>query len=421
MVATGLATAAVVVIVLTKNAYPGDPRISVSSTEGTYIGQCLQIGNSSSAEFRIITDYGSIVLDEPLALFHEAGTVIGVHSGVSSQPPSRMQVLEMADKMMEKQAEMLEQQRGMVTQPHDVRQAQDVQLEMPKKEKEDHEAGTVVGVCNPPQTSSGDDNAHLIGNHAKLTLTGSVVSKTAEVAKAKAANVISVIDRNRPFETVRRPEDFVSPPPTPLEVTPIPRAPLFLPMKGGDIDAPLIGGARDSKHNDEYTSAYATAGNVAIPADNRVIFACHGEILLNFVPEYLLRPLFKACWNRCYPDAPWKNNAESGDDFVCGALFDHFLGTGSVSDDLLDIDQSTADALKEHIEHNKKLNVTNIRVRLISSAGVKLTACWIYATDDVHRWKVDLDAHSKQTLQQSIRWINYHNLTFIRTPTLQPT
>ena len=72
-----------------------------------------------------------------------------------------------------------------------------------------------------------------------------------------------------------------------------------------------------------------------------------------------------------------------------------------MSDDLLDIDQSTADALKEHIEHNKKLNVTNIRVRLISSAGVKLTACWIQATDDVRRWKVDLDADSKQTLQLS--------------------
>ena len=143
--------------------------------------------------------------------------------------------------------------------------------------------------------------------------------------------------------------------------------------------------------------------DVVIPIDDRVIFACHGEILLNFVPDILLRPLFRACWNRCYPDAPWMDNEESGEDFVYGARFDHFLGTGTVTmhDDQshVVIDQMTANALKEF---KKALTyVERIRVRLLSPETDESVTCWIQHTDK-DRWKVDLDADSRQKLQLSI-------------------
>ena len=86
-VAGWVATVAAVFF-LNKNAYPGDTSISVSNTAGTYIGQLLQIGGGSAPEFRNITHYGGIFFDVPLALFHEAGTVVGVYNPVSPQPIS---------------------------------------------------------------------------------------------------------------------------------------------------------------------------------------------------------------------------------------------------------------------------------------------------------------------------------------------
>ena len=172
----GGAFAVAAVFFLIQHAYPGATKIDVSRTEGTYIGQLLQIGCGFAAEFRNITGYGSICFDEPLALFHEAGTVVGVYNPVSPQPPNRMQMLQTADEMMETQGAMMKKQDEVQDQMHDLQAkgVKDVQLQ---------------------------NFADVLGDHDKVTFTSPAASMTAEeVAKAKVAHEKFVYDKKQLFD-----------------------------------------------------------------------------------------------------------------------------------------------------------------------------------------------------------------------------